>query len=105
MGEEDFICQSLGVPRGSLPFTYLGVPLATKRLNATQCKFIVEKFTSELSHWTSKLLSYSGRLRLLQTVIEGMYEFLAQIFDLPKKLLKMVESKCRFFLWAGSTLE
>lgn len=41
---------------------------------------------------------------MLQSIVEGMYRFWAQIIVLPKKVLKMVENKCRALLWYGSTL-
>lgn len=31
---------------GELRFRYLGVPLAARKLNYTQCKFLVDKITS-----------------------------------------------------------
>lgn len=42
---------------------------------------------------------------MLQSVVEGIYFFLAQIFILPKKMLKMVEAKCRLFLWSSTQLD
>lgn len=65
----------------------------------------MDKITTKLTSWTSKFLSYDGRLQLLQTVIEGIHLFWDQVFLLPKKLVMMVETKCRAFLWAGTNLE
>lgn len=35
-GEEELICQRFGIPKGKLQLTYLGVPLYSKKLNASQ---------------------------------------------------------------------
>lgn len=50
-------------------------------------------------------LSYGGRVRLVQSMIEGVESFWSQIFLLLKKLIKMVESNCRAFIWSGTNLE
>nr|XP_016495240.1 PREDICTED: uncharacterized protein LOC107814346 [Nicotiana tabacum] len=66
-----------GYTEGSIPFKYLGVPLSAKKLNIHQCLQLVEKIT-ERTYW-------------------------AQIFILPKKIMKMIETICRTFLWTSSS--
>ncbi|XP_021721357.1 uncharacterized protein LOC110688913 [Chenopodium quinoa] len=63
----------LGVSQGTIPFRYLGVPFSSKKLTIAQCRPLVEK-----TYW-------------------------AQIFILPKKILKEVEARFRCFLWTGSS--
>ncbi|XP_019237620.1 PREDICTED: uncharacterized protein LOC109217803 [Nicotiana attenuata] len=98
---KDLILQELGYNESSLPFKYLGVPLASKKLSNHQCWPLVEKITAKISCWTSKLLSYAGRLQLIKSVIFGMRSYWAQVFLLPKKISKMIEAVCRTFLWTG----
>nr|XP_009779767.1 PREDICTED: uncharacterized protein LOC104228912 [Nicotiana sylvestris] len=86
-----------------LPSRYLGVPLASKNLSIIQCWPIVEKITQKINCWIAKLLSYAGRLQLIKSVLFEVQSYWAQIFLLPKKILKMIEAICRSFLWSGTT--
>ncbi|XP_075103570.1 uncharacterized protein LOC142178139 [Nicotiana tabacum] len=95
------ILQELGYNEGTLPFQYLGVPLASRKLSINQCLIPVEKITARISCRTSNMLSYSGRLQLIKSVIFGVQSYCAQIFLLPKKVLKMIETTYRTFLWTG----
>nr|GEU58908.1 RNA-directed DNA polymerase, eukaryota [Tanacetum cinerariifolium] len=53
---------------GSLPFTYLGLPIAKNmKLTDSWC-VMVEKFKSKLSSWKANLLSIGGRLTLIKSV-------------------------------------
>nr|XP_016514750.1 PREDICTED: uncharacterized protein LOC107831498 [Nicotiana tabacum] len=66
------ILQDLGYNEGTLPFKYLGVPLASTKL-----------------------------LQLIKSVIFGVQSYWANIFLLPKKVLNMIEATCRTFLWTS----
>ncbi|XP_047257506.1 uncharacterized protein LOC124889589 [Capsicum annuum] len=79
------ILQHLRFSEGSLPFKYLGVPLAAKKLSISQCWPLVEKITARINCWTSKLLSYAGRVHLIKSVLFRVQSYWAQIFLLPKK--------------------
>ncbi|XP_019263748.1 PREDICTED: uncharacterized protein LOC109241462 [Nicotiana attenuata] len=48
------------------------------------------------------MLSYSGRLQLIKSVLFVIQTYWAQVFLLPKKIMKMIETICRTFLWTGS---
>lgn len=96
------ILVDLGLILGTLPFKYLGVPLSTRKLSIQQCMPIVEKMIARVKCWSSKLLSYSGRLQLVKSVLFEMQTYWAQIFLLPKKILTLVTTVCRTFLWTGS---
>lgn len=91
----------LGIPIGSFPIRYLGVPLTYKKLTIQQCKPLVERVTSKMRGWATKCLSYAGRLQLIKGVLFGMQTYWAPICVLPKKILKEIEMHCRVFLWTG----
>ncbi|GJU60510.1 hypothetical protein Tco_1238276 [Tanacetum coccineum] len=58
---------------GSLPFTYLGLPIGKNmKLTDSWC-VMVDKFKSKLSNWKANLLSISGRLTLIKSVL-GSFE-------------------------------
>lgn len=46
--EEMVISNRLGIPKGDLPFRYLGLPLSAKKLTLAQCKVVCDKVTSKL---------------------------------------------------------
>lgn len=91
----------IGIPLGNLPFRYLGVPLSSRKLTYLQCKPLLERIVARVKTWTAKKLSYADRLQLIKSVLFGVQAFWAQIFLLPKKLLKAVQTTCRTFLWTG----
>ncbi|XP_019264619.1 PREDICTED: uncharacterized protein LOC109242218 [Nicotiana attenuata] len=92
-----------GYETGSIPFKYLGVPLSARKLNIHQCLPLIEKITERVRCWSSRMLSYSGRVQLIKLVLFGIQTYWAQIFLLPKKIMKMIETICRTFLWIVST--
>ncbi|XP_060179901.1 uncharacterized protein LOC132609768 [Lycium barbarum] len=97
------LLQTLSFCEGSLPFKYLGVPLSSKKLTIAQCLPFVGKITEKMKCWYARLLSYASRLQLIKSVIFGVQIYWAQIFILPKRIMKMIDSICRPFLWTGST--
>jgi len=54
------------------PFTYLGIPLHHKRISNKDWKVIEDGFERRLSTWKSKLLSYGGRLTLINSVLSNL---------------------------------
>ena len=87
----DSIGSIFGFPLGSLPFKYLGVPLITTRLIATDCKILVDKFIARVKCWTTKYLSFAGCLQLIKSVLFNLQVNWYGIFILPKKVFKRVE--------------
>ena len=55
-----------GFTKGDLSFKYLGVPLITTRLTSDDCKIFVDRMVARIHNWTSRALSYAGRLQLIQ---------------------------------------
>ncbi|XP_016446059.1 uncharacterized protein LOC107771228 [Nicotiana tabacum] len=95
------ILEELQFILGDLLFKHLGVPLYSKKLSIQQWMPLVEKITTRINCWTSKFLSYSGRMQLLKSVVFDMQTYWAQVFLLPKKIIKMITTVCGTFLWTG----
>ncbi|GJX61269.1 hypothetical protein Tco_0294169 [Tanacetum coccineum] len=57
---------------GSLPVSYLGVPLITKHLTFTDCKGLIDKLKIKVNDWRNKLLSYAGRLQLIASILSSI---------------------------------
>lgn len=100
-GSLDVIHSLTGYALSSLPIRYLGVPLLTKRLTMRDCKPLIDKITARIKHWTSRFLSYAGRLQLIQSVIQSMENYWCRHFFLPKGVIKEVISICNKFFWKG----
>ena len=93
---------SYGFPSGQLPIRYLGMPLMCRKLKISEYAPLMTKLTASFQSWSVKLLSFAGRLQLLKTVIFGTVNFWMSAFILPKGCIKLIESLCSKFLWAGS---
>ncbi|XP_019252912.1 PREDICTED: uncharacterized protein LOC109231731 [Nicotiana attenuata] len=98
---KDKMLTELHLTLGTLPFKYLGVPLSTRKLTIHQCMPLVEKIVDRIRSWTSKFLSYAGRLQLIKSVLFEMQTYWAQVFLIPKKVIKLVNNICRSYLWTG----
>ncbi|XP_060217115.1 uncharacterized protein LOC132644545 [Lycium barbarum] len=103
-GDKDTILRQLGYGQGELPLRYLGVPLTTKTLYAIQWQALIEKMADRISSWTAKQLSYAGRIQLVQTVLLGIQAYWSQLFQIPSKVMKLIEAHCRSYIWSGTNL-
>lgn len=77
------------------------MPLISSKLSAADCRILVEKITSRIDSWTSKKLSFAGRLQLLVSVLYGLQVYWTSIFILPKQILREISQKFIRFLWNG----
>lgn len=91
-----------GIPSGSLPIRYLGLPLCTKKLLIINCEPLLQSIKSKISSWPAKYLSFAGRLLLINTVLSGIINFWCSAFILPKKCVKLINSMCSSYLRKGS---
>ena len=60
--EQQEILEEFEYTKGELPIRYLGVPLSTKKITAAQCKPLLDKMVGWITSWTTKFLSYAGRV-------------------------------------------
>ena len=98
------IVSILGFSIGSLPIRYLGVPLISTRLKATDCRALVDRILGRIKVWTNRFLSYAGRLQLIQSVLFNIQSYWCAHFILPAKVTKEIESILSAFLWNGVSL-
>ncbi|GJT70370.1 cysteine-rich receptor-like protein kinase [Tanacetum coccineum] len=64
--EIERLANRIGVSPGSLPFTYLGLPIGVNMKKMVCWNGIVEKVKKKLAGWKSKMISYGGRLTLVK---------------------------------------
>ncbi|GAV62215.1 LOW QUALITY PROTEIN: zf-RVT domain-containing protein, partial [Cephalotus follicularis] len=94
------ILQRVLFREGTLPVTYLGLPLITKRLSKTNCAPLVERLTARASSWISTL-SFAGRLQLVKATLVSMQVYWCSAFLLPSSIAKECDRILRKFLWGG----
>ncbi|KAL2248485.1 UNVERIFIED_CONTAM: hypothetical protein Sindi_2700800 [Sesamum indicum] len=72
---------------------------AAQRLSVTNYSPLVDQIANCISKWTSKSLSYAGRLELIRSVILGVEYFWLQVFPLPAAVIEKIHRLCRNFIW------
>lgn len=73
------ILNCIGMVEGALPFRYLSISLHSKKFSSIDCKSLVDKIIARHHCWVSNLLSYTGRLELIKSVLGGRKNFWAQL--------------------------
>jgi len=97
------ISETLHIQEGTFPFRYLGIPLTSKKLRTDDLTGLLEKITGRVKHWTSKMLSYAGKVELIRSVINSIELYWMQQILLPAKWILMVEKVARDFLWSSGS--
>ncbi|GJZ86131.1 putative reverse transcriptase domain-containing protein [Tanacetum coccineum] len=72
------ILRVMPFPLGSFPIRYLGVPLISSRLYKKYCDPLIDKVKQILFNWKNKVLSFAGRLQLIQSVLS-----VRNLWDIP----------------------
>ncbi|CAI8592677.1 unnamed protein product [Vicia faba] len=101
--KKDIMCL-IGFKEGYLPFKYLGVSLTSKKLNACHYMILVEKIINCTKHWSTKLLSYTGRLHLIRSISFAVTNYWLICFPLPKSVIRKIYSIYCSFLWMGKNV-
>lgn len=103
--EQSRILMNFPFAVGSLPVRYLGLPLMTKVMRKQDYLPLMEKIRNRIGTWTTRFLSYAGRLQLIKVVLRSIASFWASVFRLPSQCMKEVEQMCASFLWSGPNLK
>ncbi|GKA29337.1 putative RNA-directed DNA polymerase, eukaryota, reverse transcriptase zinc-binding domain protein [Tanacetum coccineum] len=67
--EVSIMATSTGCAPGSLPFTYLGLPIGSNMNLISNWQPLIDRFQSRLSSWKANMLSIGGRLTLIKAVL------------------------------------
>nr|GEV96344.1 hypothetical protein [Tanacetum cinerariifolium] len=102
--EQRHILDIAPFPIGRLPVRYLGVPLITKKISATDCKPLVERVRDRVMDWRNRALSYAGRVQLIESVLSSMHVYWASVFFLPKNVIYEINKILKGFLWCQGEL-
>ncbi|XP_058753378.1 uncharacterized protein LOC131626575 [Vicia villosa] len=86
---------------GALTFKYLGIPMTSRRLEVHQYMPLIEKTVARITHWSSKILSYVGKVQLVKSVCFATASYWLQCLPLPKQIINHINAICRSFIWTG----
>ncbi|XP_062099618.1 uncharacterized protein LOC133805450 [Humulus lupulus] len=98
------ISQEMNLMEGSFPLKYLGDPMRPTKWHHEDCDIILQKIRLRLNSWSSRHLSYAGRMQLIHSVLFGLRNYWMSIFILPQSVVKEIEKLCRSFLWGSASL-
>ncbi|XP_057786281.1 uncharacterized protein LOC131003750 [Salvia miltiorrhiza] len=90
---------------GSMPFTYLGVPIFSGRASSAKLRPIFDRILAHFPRWQGSQLSMAGRLCLVSSVINSAAVHSMLVYKWPVKLLHDLDRACRSFIWTGSTMK
>ncbi|XP_062076508.1 uncharacterized protein LOC133781498 [Humulus lupulus] len=100
----DRIVDISGYQKSLLPFKYLGMQICSKMITRADFDCLVDKMTKRIKVWSSRNLSYAGRMVLINFVLLTINSFWSQIVILPKMVVQKINQVCRAFLWKGSEM-
>jgi hypothetical protein len=100
--EVALIQTALGCRVEGFPQTYLGLPLSAMKLRLQDFAPLIARIDRYLSGWCAILLTYGGRIVLLNAVLDALPIFAMGALDLPPALLRIIEGLRRSFLWSNA---
>jgi Reverse transcriptase (RNA-dependent DNA polymerase) len=102
-GEASHFAKLLGCKVSSFPLKYLGVPLYDKKHRTCDWDVMLAKIHTQLSNWKGSLLSFGGKLTLLNSVLSAVHLYMLSLYRLPTLVRKRIDRiRCKFF-WQGSS--
>ena len=99
------LASELGCNIGSLPTSYLGLPLGAKHKAMGVWDSIEERFRKSLAAWKTQYISKGGRITLIRSTLSSLPIYHLSLFLMPQKVCVRLERIQRQFLWGGSATE
>lgn len=90
------IAAIFGVNREIVSSSYLGAPIIT---NAQGFDFLIERVSSRLNSWKSKMLSQAGRIVLIKSVLQALPIYFMATTVIPAKIINKLNALIRKFFW------
>jgi hypothetical protein len=92
------IATPIGCSHASMPFTYLGLPLGTTKPTVQDLLPLVDRIERKV-YASFMLMSYSGRVTLINSLLTSIATFLMYSLQLNPKILEIMEKIRRHCLW------
>lgn len=93
------LANTFGCQLGTMPFTYLGLPLGTTKPSIQEFTPLLNRIERRLSGF-SRLLSYDGRLILVNSVMTALPTFYMCSLKLPPQVIKQIDIYRKHCLWS-----
>nr|CAE04648.2 OSJNBa0061G20.4 [Oryza sativa Japonica Group] len=100
-GKAQNLAAVFGCQLGSLPFTYLGLPLGTIKPKVIDFAPLVDRTERRLTS-NAYFLSYGVRLTLVNSVFSSLPTYYMCTLMLPKTVIDSIDRARRHCLWRGS---
>jgi hypothetical protein len=97
----DHLAKTFGCSVGTLPFTYLGLPLGLTKPRVEEFLPIVNRCERRLVS-TSIYLSQAGRLQLTKSVFTALPTFFMSTFSMHVTIREQIDKYRKNYLWRGS---
>ena len=95
----------LGCRVGSLPTTYLGLPLCLWTADKSLWSLVVERIEKRLTAWKASYLSIGSRVTLIKSALSSLPIYYMSMFKCPISVANWIEKLQRDFLWNGRSME
>lgn len=98
----DSAAKTLVCKKGSLPFTYLGLPIGGSSSRHATWEPVIQRIERKLASWRGKMLSIGGRLTLIKSSLSNLPLYYMSIFPIPSGVIDKISALQRRFLWSGN---
>ena len=105
MEEVDVLAVELGCRVGSLPSSFLGLPLGAPNKAISMWDGVEERVRRRLALWKRQYISKGGKITLIKSTMASMPIYQMSLFRMPKVVARRLEKIQRDFLWGGGNLE
>lgn len=96
------LAEIFGCVVASMPFTYLGLPLGTTQPSITDFFPLVDRIKRRMSS-TIAILSYGGKLTIINSVLSSLATYTMCSLQLPVKMVEQIDKIRRRCLWSKKT--
>ncbi|XP_058754263.1 uncharacterized protein LOC131627147 [Vicia villosa] len=97
------IFKASGFKRNNLPFIYIGMPINSKRISTKDCQILVDNITGRIRIWSSRTLSFTGILVLINAVLLTIHSYGVKSSLSKKKVIQEINAICRTYSWTCKT--
>ena len=87
------------LPWQSFPITYLGIPLAIRKLRKNDMQPLIDKVAKRLPSWKSNLLNKAGRTVLIRCTLSAIPTHTALAVRISPWAIQCTDKIRRGFLW------
>ncbi|XP_034710620.1 uncharacterized protein LOC117933367 [Vitis riparia] len=101
----EVLASELGCKVGSLPSTYLGLPLGAPHKSVAVWDGVEERMRKRLALWKRQFISKREKITLIRSTLASMSIYLMSLMRIPRVVRLRLEKIQRDFLWGGGALE